>query len=69
MNPIDCVSLHPPRADSGIHQIIPRESGYHPVEINRCRIFPWYDITVTAREGHQTEHLIYKSYLLMILLF
>jgi len=69
MNPIDRVSLHPPRADSDIHQIIPRESGYHPVEINRCRIFPWYDITVTAREGHQTEHLIYKSYLLMILLF
>jgi len=36
---IDRVSLHPPQADSEIHQIIPKESGYHPVEINQCRIF------------------------------
>ena len=64
-NPINRVSIHPPRADSDFHRIIPKECGYHPVEINRCIIFPWY----MAREGHQTEHLTYKSYLLKILLF
>jgi len=48
-----------------MNRTIPKVSGYNPVEINSCKNFPWY----TAREGHQTEHLIYKSYLLTILLF
>jgi len=43
MNPIDRVSLHPPRADTEIHRMISKESECHLVEINWHRTFPKID--------------------------
>jgi len=40
MNPIDRVSLHPPRSDTEIRRIISKESKCYLVEINWCRYFP-----------------------------
>jgi len=40
MNPIDHVSLHPPRADTEIHRIISKESECYLVGIDWCITFP-----------------------------
>ena len=40
MNPINRVSLHPPRADTEIHRIISKGGEWYLVEINWRRNFP-----------------------------
>jgi len=57
MNPIDRVSLHPPRADTEIHRIISKESQCYLVEINWCRNFPM--IYSKAGESSRTLDIFY----------
>jgi len=57
MNPINRVSLHPPRADREIHRIISKESECYLVEINWCRTFPM--IYCKAGESSRTLDIFY----------
>jgi len=60
MNPIDRVSLRPPRArraDTEIHRIISKESECYLVEINRCRNFSM--IYSKAGESSRTLDIFY----------
>jgi len=57
INPIDCVSLHPPRADTKIHRIISKEIECYLVEINWLRTFPL--IYGKGRTSSRTLDIVY----------
>ena len=57
MNPIDSVSLHPPRADTENHQIISKKSECYLVEINWRRKFPM--IYSKGRASSRTLDAVY----------
>jgi len=59
MNPIDRVSLHPPRAGTEIHRIISKESECYLVEINSRKTFP--EIYGKGRTSSRTLDIVYRG--------